>query len=215
MNYTVQCVNGNKLTLNEDNYNRLKSPRRSMAGPLYAPMKEGEAIFFQNILMVIPENVEVDSDSWKDFPHVVRFTDGFSLGLDEKQRKSVERSLRETANKKFVELRNGMLIYHNRIWFIAHRESEWVRGDWEEITTTEIPSQLILENLSEVLTETVVALHEDNEKTSCCDTNSEIRYSIGKDNRKRFMLQCGECGKKGKMVKASDVEDPDEVLEVT
>jgi len=131
MKYTVHFLNGNKLSLDEGNYKRLKDPRRSMAGPLYAPMKDGEAIFFRNILMVVPEDVKIKEDSWRDSPHVVRFIDGLTIGLSDIERKSVERSLRDTSNKKFVLLRNGVLIYHNLVWFIAHRGSEWLKDDKE------------------------------------------------------------------------------------
>jgi len=49
---------------------------------------------------------------------------------------------------------------------------------------------------------------------TCCPTNSEIRYKKDKTGRQRFWNQCTVCGKLGETVKAADVENPEELLEV-
>ena len=189
MKYTVHFLNGNKLSLGEGNYKRLKDPRRSMAGPLYAPMQGGEAVFFRNILMVVPETVEIKEDSWRDSPHVVRFIDGLTIGLSDIERKSVERSLRDTSNKKFVLLRNGVLIYHNLVWFIAHRGSYWLKDDKESVPvvpgkTPKTPSK------TKVPKNTVVL------SPLSCGKHPGIRWLLWTDGLTRYTRQCPVCGQR-------------------
>lgn len=176
MEYIVRFFGGNRLKLDEINYKRLRSPRRSMAGPLYAPMKGGESIFFKNITLVAPENIALDDEAWRNKPHALRFADGFTLGLTDIDRSAVERSLRDMAGKKYVSLRSGLLIYHNLVWFIAHRESDWLKDGKDP-------------------------------ESMCCGEMQEIRWQLRKDGRKCYLRQCTVCGKKGKMVKRSDIAD--------
>ena len=250
MNYKVLFLNGDTLIIDEVNYKRLNNPRRSMGGLLYAPMKDQELVFYDNILLVIPDNIEILPDSWKDSPYVVRFTDGFTLGLTEDQCKSLKGALGEAANRKFISLRNGVLVYPSRIWFIAHRGSDFLKEDYSDLRVfptkkdveeyveahvagappvlgsfdvhpvlsksveKRLKAQVPSDTIEVPLTSEEAEAFDPALALSCCDTNSEIRWKIGKDDKKRYMMQCTVCGKKGKMVKGADVENPGEVLEV-
>ncbi len=216
MNYKVLFLNGDTLTIDEVNYKRLNNPRRSMGGLLYAPMKDQELVFYDNILLVIPDNIEILPDSWRDSPYVVRFTDGFTLGLTADQCKSLKGALGEAANKKFISLRNGVLVYPSRIWFIAHRGSDLLEDNCPDVLgfpTEKDAAEYAETHLTPASKESTVVIYD--ELAVCCDTNSEIRWKVGKDKKKRYMMQCTVCGKKGKMVKTADVEKAGEVLEVT
>ena len=128
--------------------------------------------------------------------------------ITEGQREGIFKDLSKYGNRCWVEVPNKVAVHNSNWEIVPIKEKGAPVSESKEIA---FPEEGKASNpvLSESVTKRLTA------QEACCNTNSKIRWKIGKDGKKRFMMQCSVCGKKGKMVKTTDVENPDEVLEVS